>query len=528
MAITMAPKVLLLLAAAVVPSQAAMSAWWTGIGPQVVFHNKTTGAIRYTACNSFGDAYYSYTGPNELKLNYKPKNDTPLAGVGYWNEKNTVSSIYYIEQGGSIANILLNCNMGTGLFETQGNWIISDSDVGVSNTTGLAALLLGETGGYRVYFNGANNTIDEMRYSPQSNQWSYTGIISQDPQGWGALAAVFSGTENITVASARDPRSIEIVRYNSDTNWRISTLPYTLQGNLTTQATLASNITINETAPVNFTLSAWEGTPSSLGMSIDSDYTRSVWYIGNDRELYQIVNKNYFWSPNSNQSTAFWPAADEPNAEFGTLWERKTSIVRHYYFVDSRLAEVRYEDGAWKAWTHLEPPPPPAATNSTSPGAQATTNADSNTGLSTGAKAGVGVGVALGVISLGVLGAAIFLIRRKKQKNAAAASELPAPGLDQSPVPPYGSPGPRPDSHGYDAYVWEKKDLPPQPPYPAQLDATGQPTEVDATGRPTELYVPQAMYELADQAYSHELVGDHAARPGVVVQPQQHVHQQGQ
>lgn len=90
MGIKMASRALLLLAAAVAPSQAAIAAWWTGIGPQIVLQNKTTGAIRHSACNAFGTAYYSYTDGSELPLSYKPKKDTPLAGTGYWDTRTTM------------------------------------------------------------------------------------------------------------------------------------------------------------------------------------------------------------------------------------------------------------------------------------------------------------------------------------------------------------------------------------------------------------------------------------------------------
>jgi len=80
----------LLLAAVVSPSQAAIAAWWNGIGPQIILQNTTTGAIRHSPCNSFTNAYYSHVDGSELPLSYKPKNGTALAGVGYWNELTTM------------------------------------------------------------------------------------------------------------------------------------------------------------------------------------------------------------------------------------------------------------------------------------------------------------------------------------------------------------------------------------------------------------------------------------------------------
>ena len=80
---------LLVLAAAVAPSHAAIAAWWTGIGPQVILQNATTGAIRHSPCNAFGVPTYSHTDSRVLALSHEPKNGTALAGTGWWNEKTT-------------------------------------------------------------------------------------------------------------------------------------------------------------------------------------------------------------------------------------------------------------------------------------------------------------------------------------------------------------------------------------------------------------------------------------------------------
>ena len=79
----------LVLAVAVVPSHAAIAAWWTGIGPQIILQNATTGAIRHSPCNAFGVPTYSHTDSSELPLSHSPKKGTPLAGTGWWNEKTT-------------------------------------------------------------------------------------------------------------------------------------------------------------------------------------------------------------------------------------------------------------------------------------------------------------------------------------------------------------------------------------------------------------------------------------------------------
>ncbi|KAK5663174.1 hypothetical protein OQA88_6591 [Cercophora sp. LCS_1] len=511
----MAPRLsaaLFLVAAAVSPCQAAIAAWWNGIAPQILIQNADSSDIRHSACNQFGTPAYSPSDKKYvLPLNIKAKQGTPLAGVGYWNEMTTIASIYYIEVGGAVANILVECEMKTGIFRNTGNRIVSDDETTVHQNTSLAAVLLGASGGYRAYFHDENMAINELGYTKDGG-WEYRGIVSPDHQQWPALGAAFTGSQNITVASARDNENIETTRFFSDQTWHITTLPRPLEGNLTTHQANVSEIAINATATVNFTLPAWNGKPGALGVSIDSSYTRSVWYIGNDSALYSVRNKDGAWGLSPNQSTAFWPTADGPNAEFGIASDFRSSMVRLYYFVKGQLAEVKYESGAWKAWSAVATPTPVSTDTPGSSGPDSSETEAASTGLSTGAKAGVGVGVALGIIALGALGAAFFLIR-KRNKSAAGGTQQPPPAsLDHpSPVPPYGSPGQSPDSANYDHYMWEKKHAGVAP-YPQAVYA---PVQLDAPSRPMELAAPQPMYELPDQTYSHELVADNNPRPAV-------------
>lgn len=417
------------------------------------------------------------------------------------------ASIYYIEAKGGVANVLVECDMKTGRFKSNGNRIVSNEEVKVHANSSLAAVLLGAAGGYRVYFHDENMAINEIGYTNDAD-WEYRGVISHDQQQWPALGAAFTGSQNISVVSARDAENVEVVRFYNDQTWRLSTFPRPLEGNITTHQANASEVVLDETATVNFTLPAWNGQPKSLGISIDSSYVRNIYYIGTDSALYSARSKDGAWGLNPNQSTAFWPTADEPNAEFGIASEFRSSTVRLYYFVKGQLAEVKFESGSWKAWSAVATPTP-IPTNTPSPsGEDDADNTAVSTGLSTGAKAGVGVGVALGIIALGALGAAFFLLRKRNKAAVAAAQPPPSAALDQpSPVPTYGSPGPRPDSAGYK--YWEEKNYPQQPVYaPA-------PVQLDTQERPMELAAPQPVYELPDQTYSHELVADSSHRPAV-------------
>lgn len=134
------------------------------------------------------------------------------------------ASIYYIEENGDIANAVFECNMTSGLFQSQGNWIVSSEVPSIHPNTGLAAVLLGEDGGYRVYYHDNDGAINELGYTTE-DQWQYLGVISQDVNSLPALAAAFTGKDNITVASPRDDRHIGITRWHKDETWHRSTRP---------------------------------------------------------------------------------------------------------------------------------------------------------------------------------------------------------------------------------------------------------------------------------------------------------------
>ncbi|KAK3372016.1 hypothetical protein B0H63DRAFT_401501 [Podospora didyma] len=508
-------KSLIVLAGAISPAQGAITAWWNGIGGQIMLQNQTTGLIRYSSCNSVGTPAYSYNDSNAFSLGIRPMNGTPLAGAGYYNsgDKYTVASIWYMSERNEIANALYNCNMTTGMFTSVGNWVVSSPVPTISSTTGLSAILLGETGGYRVYYHDEDGAVNELAYST-ATKWTWNGVISPVRQESRAIHSAFSGKVNISVVTPHDAESIQVTRYNSDTTWRITTLPKALEGNLTNNLSNTSSIVVNQTSPSNFTLAAWNGKPASLGISIDQYSTRFIYYIGNDSNLHTVYNKNWFWSQQLNLNETFFPPADSPNAELAIAADQK-GMVRLYYFVKGQLAEVRSDNGTWKPWAYLQPMPKaivtspiPPAQNTSAPDAPPTP--EPSAGLSAGAKAGIGAGVTLGVIAIGVLGAAVCLLRRKKDREATPGG---ASASDPNPsIPPYGSlassPGSRPMSAAYDNYMWEKKNThSPAPQYELNDQALYQ---LDSANHPMEIYTaaPRPMYELASESYSHELMAD--------------------
>lgn len=266
---------------------------------------------------------------------------------------------------------------------------------------------------------------------------------------------------------------------------------------------------MNQTAPANFTLAAWDGKTTSIGISVDSAFTRYVWYIGNDSSLHQVGNQNFTWTQRTNQSDAYWPQADKPNAELAVASDFTSSAVRLYYVVKGQLSELKYEDKVWKAWSAVAAPPP-QPTQSAGPFPSNSAAASADSGLSTGAKAGIGVGVSLGAIAVSAIIAVLVLARRRKKQQgfeappSASAEEGSTTLGPDTPLPSYGSPAlARASPAQQEPYGWEKTD-------PVQTYTDHEPQQVqqlDSNAR-SELFAPQPLYELPTQTYSHELLAE--------------------
>lgn len=98
-----------------------------------------------------------------------------------------------------------------------------NNEANINANTGLAAILLGETGGYRVYYHDLNTELSQIGYSTENDLgWVYEGVVSRDPSSLGTgIGAQFTGDNNISVVTPRDAANIEVSRYNSDELWHI-------------------------------------------------------------------------------------------------------------------------------------------------------------------------------------------------------------------------------------------------------------------------------------------------------------------
>lgn len=282
--------------------------------------------------------------------------------------------------------------------------------------------------------------------------------------------------------------------------------PLALEGGFATTETARDDFYIDEGTPTNFTLPAWDGNTKSIGVTIDEDYTRFLWYIGNDRNLHVVANQNYTWGRRDSQPNTFWPQADEPNSHLAVIYDMFTSSVWLYYFVQDRLGQVKYVDDTWHAWSALKEPPPPP---------EPTPEADSS-GLSTGAKAGIGVGVSLGAIALAIIIAIVILMRKKQATRNFAETEAGSTTL--APDTPATQNGSLALAHalggykdGYDQKVAPIQELPSEQQVQQldgttrlEMDSSSARAELDPTTRAQMYAQPQQIYELPSHSSLHE------------------------
>lgn len=403
----------------------SIAAWWNTEAPSFLMQDDDTGGIQYSLCNGNHTPIF----PNDQALTvpftaYPPKNKTSLTAAGWTDAETAWASIFYLDNNDEIVNSLLKCDWNTGHWQNTGEYITSGGSPKVAPNTGLSVVLLGATDGYRVFYNDLDGTLHQIGYT-SSTTWKYYGVVSNDKVSAQAIGSTFSNN-NITVVRPRDGKNIGVSRLYNDQSWHLSSFPesLTLTGNKSTNATDATDLQLNTTS-AGFTLPSWDGNASALVMGIDKAYTRSVFYVGTDKKVYQAGNINYTWSAFGRPAGNAWPDADAAGANIGVVTDSNTNVMRLYYVSGGRVVEANGDGGNWQPATVL------ATFNQSqvvdTPTANATGDATppaggNQGGLSDGAKAGISVGVTLGVLAVGGMFFAFWFLRRRQQKLDAAAA----------------------------------------------------------------------------------------------------------
>ncbi|UKZ84310.1 uncharacterized protein TrAFT101_000222 [Trichoderma asperellum] len=495
-----------LAASSVISTASATSiyAFYTGTdrGVQLGMQDPNSGDIWVNDCAAMnnGNPLFPTDVPIVLPVSTPVKMGGSIAATGWWDSQKVVTSVFWHSVNGTIVNAIYNCDNESGTFVRMGpEYVISETanvkNSSIHENTGLAVELLGSTAGYRVFYHDNNSQVQELFYTQKTN-WNYGGIVSQDPVASFALGTAHSSTDNITVAFPRSDKDIEVSRFNSDKTWHISTFPESLE-NSPTNKTDTSKIEIDPKAEANFTLPAWDGAPSGMGVAIDSTFTRSVFYIGTDRLLHEVSNINFQWKLYPNQTSEAWPEADEANADLAVTYNFQSSEAWIYYVSGGSLVQAyRGTSGDWSSAVVV-------SVNSIDDKTTSNVDGKKSSGLSTGAKAGVGVAVSIGVLAIAGLGLFFFLRRRRQRAAAAAAAadkehpinlgDYQAPPeqahymADGSLAPPYSPQVP------YDAHDPHKMAAM----TPVHMLATPPP--------PVELEQPPMIHELPPENYSYEL-----------------------
>lgn len=123
----------------------------------------------------------------------------------------------------------------------------------------------------------------------------------------------------------------------------IETTPQPLSNSDTT-STSTQNFTIDSSVTVLAGLQAWSTAISSLGLAIDQDESKYIYYIGNDKALHYVTSQDGLnvgsWSVEDSMDAKYWPLADDTDGEFAVASDPSSYDIRIYYMSGGSMMEV--------------------------------------------------------------------------------------------------------------------------------------------------------------------------------------------
>lgn len=122
--------------------------------------------------------------------------------------------------------------------------------------------------------------------------------------------------------------------------------------NSDTSGTSTQNFTVNTTETIFAALEAWNSGISNLGLAVDKDESKYIFYVGSDnglRYVASIQGANFgAWSIYDSLDTEYWPLADEANGDFAVASDASSYDIRVYYMSGDAMIEVsRSKQGTW-------------------------------------------------------------------------------------------------------------------------------------------------------------------------------------
>jgi hypothetical protein len=243
-----------------------------------------------------------------------------------------------------------------------------------------------------------------------------------------------------------------------------------------TNNTDLTKISMSYNAP-QYTLPGWSATLKALGMATDRSTTRSLFYIGDDNVVHEVIAVQNNWQLAPNRSESTWPLADNPSSGLAVAYNQGKGMTWMYYWSNQTIVQAHKNES--NEWEDAKALPQVFLKNETDSSDEDKPAKEDNTttkltGFSTGAKAGISAGVAFGALAVGTL-IWFFIKRRYKQVRPTPKEEtfvLEAAGTPITSPPP----------------LYEKDT------YRAG-DATSL-SELTSETRPVELDNPSVVYEL--------------------------------
>lgn len=117
----------------------------------------------------------------------------------------------------------MSCDTKTGHWTNAGDYQISLGATTPSPSTGLAAVVLGEHAGYRVFYKDVSNRLRCLGYVP-NGPWGDWGAVSNDETDAVAIAAAFTEWDNMTVVTPKGKGNMEVSQFHKDGLWHIRKL----------------------------------------------------------------------------------------------------------------------------------------------------------------------------------------------------------------------------------------------------------------------------------------------------------------
>lgn len=232
--------------ACVVSSQ-ALAAWYTNIGPQIVYQNASSGDLLFTM-NTGSGSFAGFTPWAKLPMTIQPKRGTALAGSGFTGgdgltyvsyvlsaghsgvrltnsltEPKPKGQIFYISNTGSIAELAIQCTASTGVCVLQGNYVLSGAvTTGVNNLTALSVCIRSSDDGYRLFYHDNDGRSRMLRYSgPLNITWGDGILVNNNPRG-SLTALTTDGGTNLTLYSTNSDGTIIPTALQNNGSWSVS------------------------------------------------------------------------------------------------------------------------------------------------------------------------------------------------------------------------------------------------------------------------------------------------------------------